>query len=193
KICGSARHLNSIIDDMLDLSKIEAGKFELVPTVVDMEQFIEEIKTAVAPLIEKNNNQLVCESRLISEHAYADSLRLKQVILNLISNAAKFTEQGTITVSVTPLNGFIAIAVKDTGIGMSVEQVNRVFEAFTQADKETTIKYGGTGLGLTISKSLCDLMGGDIAVESQQGKGSTFTVTVPTAYSILKAANDHHG
>lgn len=192
KICGSARHLNSIIDDMLDLSKIEAGKFELVPTVVDMNQFIEEIKTSVTPLVEKNNNKLVCESYVISEHAYADSLRLKQVVLNLVSNAAKFTEQGTITITVTPLDDFIAIAVKDTGIGMSVEQVAKVFEAFTQADKETTIKYGGTGLGLTISRNLCHMMGGDISVESQQGNGSTFTATIPTAYSVLKAANDFH-
>ena len=190
KIRGSAKHLNSVIDDMLDLSKIEVGKMELLPKVIDIPEFIEEIKTTVTPLIEKNNNTLLCNYNAINDSAWADPLRLKQVILNLISNAAKFTEQGQITIEVVQLNEYIQVAVRDSGIGMSIEQITKVFEAFTQADKETTIKYGGTGLGLTISQSLCRMMGGDITVESQQGKGSTFTVTIPVARPIPKAVND---
>jgi len=190
KICGSGKHLNRIIDDMLDLSKIEAGKLTLSPVEVDMYQLIEEVIATMSTLVAKNNNHLVCDGHMDSVCAFADPLRLKQVIMNLIGNAAKFTENGTITVSVSHSDGFIAIAISDTGIGMSKTQADKVFEAFTQADIETTIKYGGTGLGLTISKNLCHMMGGELKVESLLGKGSTFTTVIPAAAAMQKTVNE---
>ena len=144
---------------------------------------IEGVVRTVEPLAAKNGNQLAvrCDGAIGSLHA--DEMRLRQALLNLMSNANKFTERGTITVDARQAqeNGrdWVTIAVADTGIGMTPEQMGRLFQEFSQADASTTRKYGGTGLGLAISKRFCQMMGGDITVESEPGKGSVFTVRLP--------------
>ena len=189
RIRNSAKHLSQLIDDMLDLSKIEAGRMDVVSVEVDLDQLMTEISTSITPLIEKNNNKFVYEAPRHHRQVLGDPLRLKQVIFNLLSNAAKFTQDGKISVTVETMNDMVLIHVADTGIGMTPEQVARVFDAFTQADRNTTIKYGGTGLGLTITRRLCQMMGGDVSVTSKPEVGSVFTVTLPAAASVLNVAN----
>ncbi|MCK8824030.1 FIST N-terminal domain-containing protein [Fuchsiella alkaliacetigena] len=182
KIQAAGKHLLSLINDILDLSKIEAGKMDLYFETFDLEEEIRGAADTVAHLIEKNNNQLQLEIASNLGKMYSDLTKLKQVLINLLSNAAKFTEEGTITLRTQLLDAseeFVCLQVEDTGIGMSEEQLAELFEAFTQADASTTRNYGGTGLGLTISKSFCEMMGGGIDVESELGKGSTFTVKLP--------------
>lgn len=189
KIRNSAKHLSQLIDDMLDLSKIEAGRMDIEHIEIDIDGLMSEITTTITPLIEKNNNQFAYDNSRLSRQALGDPLRVKQVILNLLSNAAKFTQQGKIIVTTESVDDLILLHVTDTGIGMTPEQTAKVFDAFTQADRNTTIKYGGTGLGLTITRRLCQMMGGDISVTSKPGKGSTFTVTLPAAAPLLNVAN----
>ena len=184
KIHSSARHLTNLINDMLDLSKIEAGKMVIIPQSIDINEFLQEITTTIKPLVDKNNNKLVCDPCTHSENIYADPLRLKQVVINLLSNAAKFTSNGEIHIAVENAGDDFRLSVIDTGIGLTEEQLEKVFDAFTQADKKTSIKYGGTGLGLTISRRLCQMMGGDLTAISQFGKGSTFTITMPKVRDI---------
>ncbi|MDH5325654.1 MAG: HAMP domain-containing histidine kinase [Gammaproteobacteria bacterium] len=179
KIRSSASHLNRLINDMLDLSKIEAGKLEVVTEPIKLEPFLKEIRYDVQPLIERNRNTLQFHFSDNNNKVLADPVRLRQVILNLISNATKFTHNGEINIYVTSQDKYTTCAITDTGIGMTEEQLSRVFEAFTQADKKTSVKYGGTGLGLTISRRLSHLMGGDITVTSELGHGSTFTLVLP--------------
>jgi len=183
KIRAAGKHLLSLINDVLDLSKIEAGKMELYVEVFDVAKTIEDVATTVRPLVERNGNRLVVACGDDLGEMRSDSTRTRQILLNLLSNASKFTEEGTITLSVErtkgPAGDELVFQVRDTGVGMTPEQLERVFEAFTQADKSTTQKYGGTGLGLAISRRFCELMGGDIAVESELGSGTTFTVRVP--------------
>lgn len=179
----AGKHLLELINDILDLSKIEAGKMELYPETFEMATLINAIVITVKPLVEKNGNVLEvhCDEQLGTMHA--DQTKVRQVLLNLLSNAAKFTKQGRITLTVTHERGNIServcFRVSDTGIGISDEQQQRLFQAFTQGDASTTRKYGGTGLGLAISRHFCQMMSGDIAVESQVGQGTTFTVSLP--------------
>ena len=192
RVLGAGRHLLALINDILDLSKIEAGRMELQLEDFALAPLIEDAVKTVEPLAAKNTNQLVvhCDGAIGSLHA--DSMRLRQALLNLMSNANKFTERGTITVDARhgQENGrdCVTVAVADTGIGMTPEQMSRLFQEFSQADASTTRKYGGTGLGLAISKRFCQMMGGDITVESEPGHGSTFTIRLPRIVEVGKAA-----
>jgi signal transduction histidine kinase len=184
KILSAAKHLLALINDILDLSKIEAGKLTLLVESVPPGQVIEEVVSTVKPLIEKNSNTLELKQAANLPTMKTDSLRLRQCLFNLLSNASKFTQRGTITLSVDACTvgegPGIRFAIADTGIGMTREQLGRLFQAFTQADASTTRKYGGTGLGLAITRKLARMMGGDVTVESESGKGSTFTLALPT-------------
>ncbi len=191
KIQKAGTHLLALINDILDISKIEAGKVELHLEDIQLFQLIDEIAMTIHPVIENKNNQLHIHATDELGTIHADITKLRQIIFNLLSNAAKFTENGTITIDVTReyhLGGdWIQLVVKDTGIGMTSEQQAKVFDEFTQADVATTQKYGGTGLGLPISRHFAQVMGGDIAIESQAGIGSNFIVRFP---AIIEKASD---
>jgi signal transduction histidine kinase/NO-binding membrane sensor protein with MHYT domain len=199
KIRSAAKHLLSLINEILDLSKIEAGKMELHLEDIELARVLDEVASTIKPLVERNGNQLVvaCPDELPSMRA--DLTKLRQGLFNLLSNAAKFTKNGRITFAVTEekLDGADAVGfrVTDTGIGMTEEQAARVFEAFIQADSSTTREYGGTGLGLTITRKFCQMMGGDISVTSKPGVGSTFTIRLPLQVRadtrLLAALNPH--
>ncbi|MDD1612896.1 MAG: ATP-binding protein, partial [Methylococcaceae bacterium] len=167
-------------------SKIEAGKMELCFEEIHLPSVIDEVANTVRPIIDKNANKLFIDCPDNVQLIKTDSIKLRQILLNLLSNAGKFTHAGEISFSVAlddePENGWIVFAVRDTGIGMSQDQVEKVFAAFTQADNSTTRKYGGTGLGLTITKRFCEMMGGTIAIDSQPGSGSLFVVRLPLAF-----------
>ena len=183
RVLGAGRHLLALINDVLDLSKIEAGRMELHLETFPLVPVIEDVAKTIEPMASKNGNRLVinCPADLGTIHA--DQTRFRQSLLNLASNANKFTEQGSITVAAHHKreNGrdWITLAVTDTGIGMTPEQMNRLFQEFSQASSATASKYGGTGLGLAISRRFCQMMGGDITVASEPGRGSTFTIRLP--------------
>jgi signal transduction histidine kinase/CheY-like chemotaxis protein len=185
KIRTAGKHLLALINDILDLSKIEAGRMDLYYEHFAVAGLLSEVQTTAQPLIEKNNNQFVLNvAPEVEPLLYADLTKARQSLLNLLSNAAKFTDNGliTLTVDMTSINQtpHIRFAVSDTGIGMDAEQLKKLFKEFTQADSSTTRKYGGTGLGLALSRRFCQMMGGDITVISEVGKGSTFTIVLPT-------------
>jgi signal transduction histidine kinase/DNA-binding response OmpR family regulator/putative methionine-R-sulfoxide reductase with GAF domain len=183
RVLGAARHLLALINDILDLSKIEAGRMELQLEDFPLAPLIDGVARTIESLAAKNENRVAVSCDAAIGRLHADQMRLRQALLNLMSNANKFTERGTITVEArqTQENGgdWVTIAVTDTGIGMTPEQMGRLFQEFSQADASTTRKYGGTGLGLAISKRFCQMMGGDITVESEPGRGSTFTIRLP--------------
>lgn len=183
KIHVSAIHLLKLIDDILDLSKIEAGKIQLDYSFVSLKEILSEVSEYIYPKILTQNNELILNIDPDIVPGYFDEVKLKQVLLNLASNACKFTHSGVINIDVYPLQEgdihYYVIEVSDSGIGMTEKQCEDVFNPYTQADSSTTRKYGGTGLGLTISKTYCELMGGHIAVSSALGKGSKFTVMLP--------------
>jgi PAS domain S-box-containing protein len=185
RIHRAGNHLLNLINEILDLSKIEAGRLELHLEEVDVPALVRDVATTSEALAAKNRNRLQvnCPADLGSMHT--EPMRVRQVILNLLSNACKFTENGEVSLAVRrdpkPGCDWITFVVADTGIGMTAEQMARVFEEFSQADSSTTRRYGGTGLGLAISRRLCHLLGGDIAVASTPGAGSTFTVRLPAA------------
>ncbi len=184
KIQGAGKHLLGLINDILDLSKIEAGKMELYIESVPLPAMVDDVKTLVAPLIDKNVNTLVIECPPDIGALRTDVTKIKQCLVNLLSNAAKFTKNGTITLRLArrrQSNGTPAVqfSVADSGIGMTPEQLARLFQAFTQADSSTTRNFGGTGLGLVITRHFCQMLGGDIDVASTPGQGSTFTITLP--------------
>jgi adenylate cyclase len=186
KIETAGRHLLGLINDILDLSKIEAGRMDVYVETIDVAGLIEEVSTLVRPLVAKNNNKLEISCPPDIGTIRTDHTKIKQGLLNLLSNASKFTTEGNIKLEVSgrSIDGteLISFAVADTGIGMSSEQVARLFQAFSQADDSTTRKYGGTGLGLAITRHFARLLGGDISVISEPGKGSTFTLTIPTQF-----------
>jgi signal transduction histidine kinase/DNA-binding response OmpR family regulator len=179
KIHASGKHLLNLINDILDLSKIEAGKMQLYLERFEVANLVNDVATTVRPLVEKNANRL--ELRLDSGLGVirADVTKVRQCLFNLLSNACKFTQNGTIALEAARERkggqDWVIFRVRDSGIGMSAEQVKKLFQAFTQADASTTRKYGGTGLGLAISRRFCQMMGGDLEVDSEVGKGSTFT------------------
>ncbi|MCB8944317.1 MAG: PAS domain-containing protein [Ardenticatenaceae bacterium] len=187
RIEQSGRHLLGLINDILDLSKIEAGKMQLHLERFSARGLIDEVADTVRLLIAHNNNTLTIEAEDVGE-IIADMTKFRQVLFNLLSNAAKFTESGDITLRMTEATvksqPTLLIQVSDTGIGMSQEQIVRLFQPFVQGDNSTTRKYGGTGLGLVISRRFCQMMGGDITVTSEPGKGSIFTVSLPLRDSI---------
>jgi CheY-like chemotaxis protein/two-component sensor histidine kinase len=183
RVLGAGRHLLALINDILDLSKIEAGRIELNLESFALPPMIDEVVKTIEPLAAKNGNKVAvhCDAGIGTLHA--DQMRLRQALLNLMSNASKFTDKGTITIDARQgqENGrdWITLAVTDTGIGMTSEQMGKLFQEFSQASSTTASKYGGTGLGLAISRHLCRMMGGDITVESKPGAGSTFTIRLP--------------
>jgi len=203
KIHGAGKHLLGLINDVLDLSKIESGKMTLFLEDFDVAKLVNEVAATVQPLIAKNGNKLEVSCPAEIGRMHADVTKVRQTLFNLLSNASKFTEKGTITLRVWKAEGTVQNAesnpgaagattslpqsaicnlhfcVADTGIGMTPEQLIKLFQAFTQADASTSRKFGGTGLGLAISRKFCQLMGGDITVKSEHGEGSTFTVVLP--------------
>jgi PAS domain S-box-containing protein len=184
KIHTAGRHLLALINDVLDLSKIEAGKMELFLEDFDVHAMVDEVATTVRPLIDKNANRLAVHCPPEVGEMRGDLTKVRQMLLNLLSNASKFTSGGRIDLEVARERDHgdeaVVFRVRDTGIGMTAEQQQRVFEAFSQAEASTSRKFGGTGLGLAISKRFCEMMGGGIELESEPGKGSTFTIRLPT-------------
>jgi signal transduction histidine kinase/DNA-binding response OmpR family regulator len=179
KIHAAGTHLLGLINDILDLSKIEAGKMELYLETFTLPYVLEEVQSMIEPLIAKNSNQLVIEAPADLGEMHADVVKLRQMLFNLLSNASKFTKEGTVRLAVERDRDQFTFAVSDTGIGMTDEQMSKLFGDFAQADASTTRKYGGTGLGLAISKRFANMMGGDITVTSQVDVGSTFTLVLP--------------
>jgi signal transduction histidine kinase len=180
RVNAAGTHLLSLINEILDLSKIEAGKLELNPEPVNLARLIDEVVGTAGQLAEKNKNRLVVEAQENLGALTADPMRLKQILLNLLSNACKFTKEGEVALRVRKVaDGRVELAVADSGIGMTAEQQAKLFQDFTQADSLTARRYGGTGLGLAISRKLARMMGGDLTVASEAGKGSVFTVRLP--------------
>jgi GAF domain-containing protein/DNA-binding response OmpR family regulator len=183
RVLGAARHLLALINDILDLSKIEAGRMDLHLETFPLAPLIEDVAKTIDPMAAKNRNRIIIDCPADLGTMHADQTRFRQALLNLASNANKFTENGSVTIAAQSqqLDGgdLITIAVTDTGIGMTAEQMGKLFQEFSQADASTTRKYGGTGLGLAISRRFCQMMGGDITVTSEPGHGSTFTIRLP--------------
>jgi signal transduction histidine kinase/CheY-like chemotaxis protein len=183
KIHGAGNHLLTLINNVLDLSKIEAGKMELDLDEFSISSLMDDVQAVAAPLAKKNNNKIVFNFPGDVGRMKADPTKLRQALLNLVSNACKFTENGTVSLEVTtePVDGaqWVLFTVKDNGIGMTEEQKEQIFQDFTQADTTTTRKYGGTGLGLAISQRFCRMMGGNITVESEANHGTAFTIRLP--------------
>jgi adenylate cyclase len=183
RVMGAARHLLALINDILDLSKIEAGRMELHLETFSVAKLIDDVVKTIEMLAQRNRNRIVVDCDRSTRTMHADQMRVRQALLNLVSNANKFTERGTVTIRARRQEErnreWIEIAVTDTGIGMTRGQIERLFQEFSQADSSTTRKYGGTGLGLAISRRFCQMMLGDITVESEHGRGSTFTIRLP--------------
>lgn len=202
KILSAARHLLGLINDVLDLSKIEAGKMQLYLETFDLQILVHEVTSTIAPLIEKRNNQLIIDCTPAIGSMYGDATKIRQTLLNLLSNASKFTEHGRIELKVereiVDSQVWVVMRVIDTGIGMDKEQMARLFKPFIQADASTASKFGGTGLGLAISKQFAEMMGGDITLTSTPGAGSTFSLRVParvkparSPYAIVDKEKEH--
>jgi signal transduction histidine kinase len=186
RIQGAGRHLLGLINDILDLSKVEAGRMELFPERLETEPFVRQVASTVEPLVRQRGNTLRVEIGDAPAHLRTDATKLKQILLNLLSNAAKFTENGTVTlaaeaVPVASGGGAVQVVfrVSDTGIGMTAQQLERLFQPFTQAEASTARTYGGTGLGLAISKHFVEMMRGAVQVESEPGRGTRFVVRLP--------------
>jgi signal transduction histidine kinase len=182
RVNRAGTHLLGLINQVLDLSKIEAGKLELNPQTVQLAPLINEVIGTAGQLAEQNKNRLVVDAPENLGALTVDSMRLRQILLNLLSNACKFTKAGEVKLAARKVsNGssFVEFAVSDTGIGMTAEQQAKLFEEFTQADASTAQNFGGTGLGLALSRKLARMMGGDVTVTSEQGEGSVFTVRLP--------------
>ena len=193
KINQAGTHLLALINDILDLSKIESGKMEAFAEEIDINTLIDEVSGTTQPLMEKNNNTLSIERGKELGKAHQDLTKLRQTLFNLLSNAAKFTHDGTITLHANRIEqagvDWLTLAVSDTGIGIAADKIEHVFKEFTQADGSTTRDYGGTGLGLAISRRFCQLLGGDLNVHSELGEGSTFSIRIP---AILPEEHDLH-
>jgi signal transduction histidine kinase/CheY-like chemotaxis protein len=192
RVHRAGTHLLGLINQVLDLSKIEAGKLELSPETVNLVPLLEDVIGTARQLAEQNKNRLVLEARENLGQLTVDPMRLRQILLNLLSNACKFTKQGVVALRVKRVvdgRNWIEIAVADTGIGMTPEQQAKLFEEFTQADSSTARQYGGTGLGLAITRKLARMMGGDVTVASEPGKGSVFTVRLPGSADSLPSSS----
>lgn len=190
RIRSAATHLHGLINDILDLSKIEAGKLEIVETQIMLPELLEGIRATVGPLMSKNDNQFVFEDTARVGRILCDDVRLRQILLNLLSNAAKFTRDGQVAlrVSCQECDRLLCLEVEDSGIGISADKLDKIFAPFEQADGSTTREYGGTGLGLPITSRLVEMMHGMLEVESVPDKGSTFRVLLP-----LRTINDASG
>jgi signal transduction histidine kinase len=192
KIQNAGKHLLNLINDVLDLSKIESGKMELYLETVSIPQLIQEIADTIKPICEKNNNQIITFCDDDTKFMWSDLTKIRQSLFNLLSNASKFTNNGKISLKVTKelstelhhngkAKAMICFQVRDTGIGIKPEQLAKLFQPFSQADSSTTRKYGGTGLGLAITGEFAKMMGGSITVESEYDRGSVFTLWLPQA------------
>jgi PAS domain S-box-containing protein len=194
RIEQSGRHLLGLINDILDLSKIEAGKMQMHFETFSVNPVIEDVAEMVRLLVAQNNNTLALAVNADVTTITADLIKFRQVLYNLLSNAAKFTESGDIQLTAVheTINDhdWLTIRVADTGIGMTDEQIGRLFQPFVQGDNSTTRKYGGTGLGLAISRHFCHMMGGDIAVDSEPGRGSIFTIHLPFQQKIIPESEE---
>ena len=187
KIRTAGKHLLGLINDVLDLSKVEAGQMDLYLETFDISTMVKDVLSTIHPLAEKNGNSLSMTCDSTANEMTADVTKVRQSLFNLLSNASKFTQQGSISLDVSTQvthdnsvsSNWIIFSVQDSGIGMTPEQIDKIFNAFSQADASTTRKYGGTGLGLTITKTFATMMGGNITVQSEPGKGTTFTLTLP--------------
>ena len=182
RVNRAGTHLLGLINQVLDLSKIEAGKLELNPQKVELAPLIDEVIGTARQLVEQNKNRIVVDAAAGLGSLTVDPMRLRQILLNLLSNACKFTKEGEVKLLARRVaNGheWAEVAVADTGIGMTPEQQAKLFQEFSQADKTTAQRFGGTGLGLAITRKLARMMGGDITVASEPGKGSVFTVRLP--------------
>jgi len=183
RVIRAAKHLLALINDILDLSKIEAGKMDIHVESFVIAPLIEDVVQTISTMAAKNGNKVMVDCAADLGTMQADQTRIRQALLNLASNANKFTENGTVTISARRVTEagreWVTMAVTDTGIGLTPEQMGKLFQDFVQADASTTRKYGGTGLGLAISRRFCQMMGGDISVASEPGRGSTFTIRLP--------------
>ncbi len=182
RITNSSKHLLSLINNVLDLSKIEAGKMDMYFTPFNIDTMIETIKDVSGPLASKNNNEFIIKNNVKGEMT-SDETKLRQCIVNFLSNAFKFTENGQVALVIGSKNidkkEYVNFDIKDTGIGMTEDQLGKLFDTYTQAERSTSAKYGGTGLGLSISKHFAEMMGGGVEVSSKVGEGSTFSIFVP--------------
>ncbi len=192
RITRAGKHLLHLINEVLDLAKIEAGRIEFHLEQIEIRPLIDELANTAQPLADANSNRLVVDCKSDIGQMRADLTRVRQIVLNLLSNACKFTKKGEITLTVareeTDQRSWIVFTVRDTGIGITAEQMARLFQEFAQADASTTRKYGGTGLGLAITQRLCQLMGGDITVESEPDVGSTFRARLPATMDVKTSA-----
>jgi signal transduction histidine kinase len=190
KIQSAGKHLLELINDVLDLSKIESGKMTLYCENIDIAAMVRDIESTILPVVQKNGNTLTVEMPEDIGVIQSDLTKIRQTLFNLIGNAAKFTKAGQIRLTVgshtKSRRQFITFAISDTGIGMKPDQLGRLFEPFTQADASTTRRYGGTGLGLAITRHFCRMLGGDISVESEVGKGTEFSVLLPLKMPPLR-------
>ncbi len=195
KINGAGHHLLSLINDILDISKIEAGKMDLYLESFEVRSLVQEVTATIKPLVEKNSNSLSVHCASDAGVMNADLIKVRQSLFNLLSNAGKFTRNGTISLDVKRLKlatgDMIEFQVRDSGIGMTNEQLERLFQPFTQADSSTTRQFGGTGLGLSITKRFCEMMGGSVSVSSEVGHGTTFIVAIPAQAELRKTNSDH--
>jgi CheY-like chemotaxis protein/anti-sigma regulatory factor (Ser/Thr protein kinase) len=195
RVNAAGKHLLELINSILDLSKIEAGKMELQLEDFSVAGMVDDIRAIIQPLAEKNGNrlELVCDATVGTMHA--DLTKVRQVLFNLLSNACKFTERGTVALAVrreeSDGDAWLSFSVSDTGIGLNADQLGRLFQEFSQAHADATRKYGGTGLGLALSRRLCRLMGGDITVTSEPGKGSIFSVRLPVDVGRIHEVAGH--
>jgi signal transduction histidine kinase len=192
RVLRAAKHLLALINDILDLSKIEAGKMDIHIESFAIEPLITDVVQTIATMATKNDNKVVVDCGADLGTMRGDQTRIRQALLNLVSNANKFTEHGTVTIvsrrGMDAGREWVTMAVSDTGIGQTPEQMGKLFQEFVQADASTTRKYGGTGLGLAISRRFCQMMGGDIAVASELGRGSTFTIRLPAEFGAVHPA-----
>ena len=191
KINGAGKHLLTLINDILDLSKIEAGKMDLYLESFDLTEMIDDVASTIRPMVEKNANTLQIQRAPDLGAMHADQIKVRQALFNLLSNAVKFTHEGNITLEAARQNmdgtEWIMFRVTDTGIGLSAEQIVKLFQDFTQADASTTRKFGGTGLGLVLTRRFCQMMGGDVTAHSVSGAGSVFTIKLPAFVSEPKS------
>ena len=183
KICSSGKHLLGLINEILDLSKIEAGKMEVFLESFDINALIREVEATIHPLAENKSNELIIDCPDNAGSMEADETRVRQMLHNLLSNACKFTENGIVTLKVTRATregvDWVTFDIIDTGMGIPKDSLKNLFLEFSQVDNSSTRKFGGTGLGLAISRRFCLMMGGDITVKSVEGEGSTFTIEMP--------------
>jgi len=197
KIRTAGRHLLALINDILDLSKIEAGRMEVYAEPFDVPAVIEEVTATARPLVAKNHNALEVRGAEGAGAMHADRTKVRQMLLNLLSNAAKFTDHGVITLTIErepgPDDDTVVFRVRDTGIGMTPEQMGRLFEAFAQAEQSTSSRYGGSGLGLALTRKFCEMMGGSVGVTSEPGRGSTFSVRLPAGRPAIEGASGGNG